>query len=274
MFEEEKPAPKMFCTTNIVLAILLHLVFFFFCWLVVQPLRTKETVIPMDLTLVLHENLDGVDNEPPPVKPPEPAPPKPEPPKPATPPPEPPKPETKVDAVVKTPKEKPKEAEKPKEKPKPKETLEERIARMRSQAKVVNEKPRPQPKPQNNGRTGKKTLSDAEIKKLLNMGYKPGATEQLAANEEQRCLSLIYRAFYDRWDSPNYSPSLREMKLRVYFDAGGRVVNWSLVQSSGDAAADATVRKAAQLVKYVPGLSDSFLRANKSVVVSFKVKPQ
>jgi len=279
MFEEKEDAPKVVSTTNIVLAVLVHVFFFFFCWLVVQPLKTKEQVIPMDLTLVLHENLDGNENEPPPVEPPKPESPKPEPPKPEPPKPEAPKPPPKVpvDAVEKTP-EKPKEVKKldPPKPPEKKKTREEKLKEMRERAKVVDapkKKPDP-PKQANNGKTGKKTLSDAEIKKLLNMGYKPGSTEQLASSEEQLCISLIYNAFYEKWDSPAYSPLLKEMVLRVHFDSAGRVVNWQLVQSSGDAAADASVRKAAQLVKYVPGLTPAFLRANKSVSVKFKVKPQ
>lgn len=275
MFEERENAPEVLSTTNIVLAVAVHLLFFTLCWAVVQPLEKKETVIPIDLTVVVHENLDGDENEPPPLEKPKPKPPEPKP-KPKPPEPEPKPPEKPLDAVEKVVEKKPKPEKKPPEKPKkpepPKKTAkqlrEERIKRMQEEAKVVK------PKTTTNGRTAKKTLSDDEIRKLLNAGYKPGATEQLADNETQRCLSLIYRAFYEKWESPAYSPSLREMVLRVTFDAGGRVTGWTLTQGSGDHAADASVRKAAQQVSYIPGLTAAFLRQNKTVSVRFKVKPQ
>ena len=280
MFEERKPAPPMFSASNIALAIVLHIAFFLMCWLVVQPLRTKETVIPIDLTVVLHENLDGNENEPPPLEKPQPQPPKPpEPPK--VEPPEPKPPEKAPDAVIKeTPKKPP---EKKVEKPKPpeppkksaKELREERIRKMQESAKIVKTKPTPAPpKPVTNGRTGKKALSDEEIKRMMGLGAKAGTEEKLATSEEQLCISLIYKAYYDKWESPSYSPTLKDILLRVVFDQGGRVVNWQLVQSSGDAAADASVKRAAQIVKYVPGLTPAFLRKNKSVTVRFKVKPQ
>ena len=267
MFEEREKSPDVLGAANIAFSAVLHVLFFLLCWLVVKSPGRRETVIPIDLTVVVHENLDGNEDEPPPQEKPKPEPPPPEQkPKPPAPPPQ----EKVPDAVVKVPDKKP---EKKKEPEKPKESREDRMKRMRESATVVKPK-EPPPPPRNNGKTAKKTLSDAEIAKLLNQGYKPGASEQLAANEEQLCLSLIYRAFYEKWDSPPYSASLKDMILCVRFDAGGGVAGWELKQGSGDAAADASVRRAAQRVKYVPGLTPAFLRKNKEVNVRFKVRPQ
>lgn len=280
MFEESEKRPEVFSAMNFALAAVFHVVFFGFCALVAAcSFEPKETVIPMDLTLVVHENLDGNDDEPPPMEKPQPQPPPPKPKPPEdTPPPPPPKdpPDALEKISDKKKPEKPKEEKKKEEKKpeKPKMTREERLKAMRESATVVKPKDQPPPKPVTNGRTGKKTLSDAEIQKLLLQGYKPGRTEQLATSEEQRCVSLIYRAFYDKWEAPAYSSSLRDIVLSVTFDMNGRVVDWRIKSSSGEASADATVKRAAALVKSVPGLSDSFLRANKTVDVRFTVKPQ
>ena len=275
MFEESEKRPEVLSAANVALAVLIHVLFFGICASVAAcSLTPKETVIPMDLTLVVHENLDGNDDEPPPLEKPPPTPPPPEP-KTETPPPPPP-PQNPPDALVKVnEKKKPEEKKKSEEKKKPekpKMTREERLKAMRERSTVV--KPKETPKPVTNGRTGRKTLSDAEIQKLLSQGYKPGRTEQLATSEEQRCVSLIYRAFYDRWEAPAYSSSLRDIVLTVTFDMNGRVADWRIKSGSGDASADASVKRAAALVKQVYGLSDSFLRANKTVDVRFTVKPQ
>ena len=123
--------PEVLSTANVVLALVIHVAcflgFFFFARFHFKP---KETVIPIDLTVVVNENLDGNEDEPPPLDDPPPKPP--EPPKVVTPPPPPPKVDTKVDAVVKEP-----EKKKPE---KPKETLEERLKRMRES---VKDKPEP-----------------------------------------------------------------------------------------------------------------------------------
>ena len=275
MFEEPEKRPELFSTSNVVLAVFGHVVFFGFCASVAAcSLTPKETVIPMDLTLVVHENLDGNDDEPPPIEKPPETPPPPQP-KPKIESPPPPPPQNPPDALEKvSEKKKPEAKKKPEEKKpeKPKMTREERMKAMLERSKVV--KPKDPPKPVTNGRTGRKTLSDAEIQKLLSQGYKAGRTEQLADSEEQRCVSLIYRAFYDRWEAPAYSSSLRDIVLTVTFDMNGRVADWRIKSGSGDASADATVKRAAALVKQVYGLSDSFLRANKVVDVRFSVKPQ
>ena len=131
----DEKRPDVMSTANVVLALVIHIVCFLGFFLFARlHFKQKETVIPIDLTVVVNENLDGNENEPPPLDDPPPKPP--EPPKVVTPPPPPPKVDTKVDAVVKEP-------EKPKPPEKPKETLEERLKRMRESVKPKEpEKPK------------------------------------------------------------------------------------------------------------------------------------
>ena len=280
--EPEAKRPKVLGARSLILALAIHLALFTFAYLFALATRKPhEKVIPIDLTVVVQENLNGNEDEPPPLKPPTPEPPPPPPPKPQPPKPTPPKPidDPKVDAVVKTPTNVVKKVEKPKKtaaelKKEKEEARKKRLEEMRKKSKVVKGDKQKPAERQPNGRTGKKTLSDAEIQRLLNQGYKPGRTEQLAASEEQRCISLIRAAFYEKWDRPPWTDTLREMHLSIQLGAGGRILGYKLIQSSGDSRADATVLQAASLVRSVRGLSNEFISQNKTVIVRFKVTPE
>ena len=289
LYRNEEQRPHVLGGKHLGLALGVHVAFFvlFFLFSALHGLlNKKETVIPIDLTVVVNENLDGEENEPPPLnndKPPEP---EPEPPKVETP------PEPKIEHVeaVEQVKEKPKEEkkaeekkpEKPKEPEKPKKTREElmkeRIEQMRKNAKFVKKQVKIEVKevPSGNGRTDRKTLTDQQIRDLLNKGYKPGTKTQLATSEMQLCLSLIKQAFYDKWDRPPWTDTLRPMVVRVWFGAGGRVINYKLEQGSGDAHADATIMQAARRVGSVPGLTPDFLAQYRTsgIPVRFTVTPQ
>ncbi len=276
--EPEMKCPKVLGARSLTLALALHLALFLFAFLFATITRKpKETTIPIDLTVVVEENLDGNEDEPPPLKPPTPEQPQPTPPKPE-PKPEPPKikDDPKIDAVEKVV-EKPKPKEKKKSaaeiKKEKEKARQDRLKKMREKGKVVKGDKKPVER-QPNGKTGKKTLSAAEIQKLLGQGYKPGRTEQLATDEYQRCVSLIRAAFYDKWSRPPWTDTLREMHLSVQLGSGGRILRYKLIQGSGDPRADATVLQAASLVHSVRGLSNEFISQNKTVTVRFKVTPQ
>ncbi|MBQ3289558.1 MAG: hypothetical protein IJH50_09140 [Kiritimatiellae bacterium] len=297
----EGQRPKVLGTSSFVLALCLHIAFFLVCWAAAKwHFREKEVITPIDLTVVVVENLDGNPDEPPPLKKPDPPPPPPPPP-----PPKPPKPKPKpkepekpkelekivTNIVEKVEKKKepdpPKPPEPPKkELPKPpeppkktaKELREERIKRMQQSAKdtkrrVESAKPSP---PQPNGRTDKKTLSDAEIQKLLNAGYKPGSSTNLAASEEQLCYSLIKQAFEAKWDVPPWTDTLKPISIRVWFGNGGSILKYKLVSSSSDRSVDATITSAASRVGAVRGLTAGFIEkyGKNGVVIQFEVKPK
>ena len=286
--------PKVLSGFNLVLAVAIHLVAFvgFYVFAALHGLfDEEEKIIPIDLTVVVNENLDGKEDEPPPLKKPEPTPPKPkpQPPKPKPKPKEPEKPKELekivTNVVTKVEKKEEKKPEKKEEKKKPdppkktaKELREERMKKMRESAKQVNRKVTIEVKnqPSGDGRTAKKTLTDAEVMKLLNQGYKPGKSEQLAANDLQLGYSLIKMAFEAKWDKPAWTDTLRPMVIRVWFGAGGRVVNYRLEQSSGDPQADQTIKSAAARVGSVRGLPQAFVDKYRSsgVPIKFTVTPQ
>lgn len=286
-FEEREERPKILTGKNVGYAILAHIILFLSFYLFAIPFKSRPVVIPIDLTVVVNENLDGEENEPPPEKPVEPLPPPPpEPPKPVVKAPEPPKVEEKLEAVemVKEKKkeekkekpkvEKPKEPEKPKPPEKTKEQLmKERIERMRSSAKDVKNPPKKKvDPPKNNGKTDKRPQ---DWEKLLNAGYKPGATTNLAASEEQLCISLIRQRFESKWDKPAWTDTLKPMVILCKFGPGGKLIAYNITQSSGDRAADQSILRAASLVGSVPGLTQGFLDKYKGgIEVRFTVTPQ
>ena len=283
----EDKLPAVISRRTLAFALVIHLSFFIAFWLFAAChglFDKKEEIIPIDLTVVVNENLNGKENEPPPLKKPEPEPPKPKPkpqPKKVK---EPEKPKelekivtnivTKVEKVEKKPEKK--EPEKPK---KTKEQLrKERMEQMRKSAKQVKAKVTIEVKnaPSGDGRTDRKTLSDAEIQRLLNMGYKPGTSEQLATSDAQLGYSLIKMAFEAKWEKPPWTDTMRPMTIRVWFGPGGRIVNYKLESSSGDAKADQSIKSAASRVGSVPGLPPAFIDKYRTsgVPVRFTVKAQ
>jgi len=283
-------------TANVVFALVIHIVCFLGFFLFARlHFKQKETVIPIDLTVVVNENLDGNEDDPPPLDDPPPKPP--EPPKVVTPPP-PPKVDAKVDAVVKE-KEKPKKPEKPKEtleerlkrmresvkdkpeppkkeepkKPeKPKETLEERMEKMRSSAKTV--KIKVTDVPSGNGKTAKQTMTEDQIRRLLSQGYTPGKTTQLATSTMQFCLSRIQMAINARWSQVN--PRIGKegyVLIAVRFNASGQMVNCRLSESCGDRVSDSAALTVVRSVGSIAGLDKEFLRefGKQDLVIRYKV---
>ena len=265
--------PKVLSGGNVVIALVIHAAAFIglyafaaFHGLFEKPLE----VTPIDLTVVVNENLDGKENEPPPLQKTEPQKPKPkpEPPKPKPKPKEPEKPKeleqivTNIVTKVEK-KDKKKDEKKPEPKKKTaKELREERMKKMRDSAKTVNSKVKIEVKnaPSGDGRTSKKTLTNAQIKDLLNKGYKPGTSEQLAKNEEQRCLSLIQMAIKDKWDQ--LAPKIGNngtVLLSVQFNSSGGLVNVRLAKSCGDKLSDEAALSVARRVTSIPGLSQEFI---------------
>ena len=308
--EEQKP--EVISTTNIVLALVLHVAFFVAVFAFAKlHFKAKEVVIPIDLTVVVNENLDGAEDEPPPLNDPplpEPTPPKSPVPTPPQPPPLPPPQDTKVDAVEQI-KEKPKEPEK-KPPEKPKETLEERMKRMRESVKVPDKKPEPKeqeekpdpPKktkeeklkermdamrknaktvkikvpnaPSGNGRTERQTLTPEQIMDKLNQGYKPGTTTQLAKNELQYCISRIQQAIDARWREvmPRIGAE-GTVVILVRVNQQGRLVNCRLKESCGDRTSDAAAMTVVKTVPAISGLDREFMKkySKEDLAIRYKV---
>ena len=282
--------PKVLSKRNLAIALVLHVSTFVLFWLYAachDLFDKEEEIIPIDLTVVVNQNLDGKENEPPPLKKVEPEPPKPKPqpkPKPKVKKPEKPKELEKIVTNVVAKVDKKAEEKRPgKKKPEPpkktaKELREERMRKMRESAKQVDKKVTIEvrtAKASGDGRTARKTLSDAEVMRRLNEGYKPGTSEQIATSELQLGYSLIKQTFEEKWDKPPWTDTLKPMTIRVWFGGGGRIVKYNLERSSGDRKADQSILSAASRVGSIPALPAAFVDKFKrsGVPVQFTVKP-
>ena len=282
--------PKVLSKRNLAIALVLHVSTFVLFWLYAachDLFDKEEEVIPIALTVVVNQNLDGKENEPPPLKKVEPEPPKPKPqpkPKPKVKEPEKPKELEKIVTNVVAKVNKKAEEKRPeKKKPEPpkktaKELREERMRKMRESAKQVDKKVTIEvrtAKASGDGRTARKTLSDAEVMRRLNEGYKPGTSEQIATSELQLGYSLIKQTFEEKWDKPPWTDTLKPMTIRVWFGGGGRIVKYHLERSSGDRKADQSILSAASRVGAIPALPAAFVDKFKrsGVPVQFTVKP-
>ena len=282
--------PKVLSKRNLAIALVLHVSTFVLFWLYAachDLFDKEEEIIPIDLTVVVNQNLDGKENEPPPLKKVEPEPPKPKPqpkPKPKVKKPEKPKELEKIVTNVVAKVDKKAEEKRPdKKKPEPpkktaKELREERMRKMRESATQVDKKVTIEvrtAKASGDGRTARKTLSDAEVMRRLNEGYKPGTSEQIATSELQLGYSLIKQTFEEKWDKPPWTDTLKPMTIRVWFGGGGRIVKYHLERSSGDRKADQSILSAASRVGSIPALPAAFVDKFKrsGVPVQFTVKP-
>lgn len=284
--------PKVLNAKLLAFALGLHVAVFLLFFLyaaVIGLFDKKEEIIPIDLTVVVNENLNGKENEPPPLKKTEePKPEKPKPkPKPVVKKPEKPKELERMvtNIVAKVDKKEEKKVEKKEvKKPEPpkktaKQLREERMKKMRESSTTVNKTVKIEvrnAKASGDGRTARKTLSDAEVQRLLNMGYKPGTSEQLATSELQLGLSLVKQAFEEKWDKPPWTDTLRPMVIRVWFGGGGRIMRYKLEKSSGDAQADRSIQNAAARVGTIPALPAAFIKkfGSSGIPIEFTVKPQ
>lgn len=233
-------------------------------------LREPEVVIPIDMTIVPPwAEVDPDDPEPDPLPPP------PEPSKP-TPRPAPPKPDpvkelpVKQDAVERVAKKPKKEIKKaPLIKPEKKKKPEIKPGDFRNKAKLI--KNAPKMRQTGKGTAREKPLSQAEIQKALNAGARFGASNQLAENEIQRCVSLVAAALKRHWTEEfQWSQGLVSVHLELRLGAGGRIRDARIVRSSGDPQVDRSVLLAARNTGAVPGLTPRFLAQYETFVIEMK----
>ncbi len=261
---EDASRPSPFTMRAFAWSVAVHVGLFLLFWGASELMRRPpETIIPIDMTVVPpwaeQTNDPDPDPNPPPKDEPRPKP------QPRQPDPEPVKKEDpKVEAV-----------EKVVEKPKPKlekghllkdaklvKTPVQRPAPpdLRSQARKID--PPPNIKKFGKGTAADKPLSPEEFMRRMNEGYRIGSRNQLAASEEQRCMSLITQAIRRECeqDSFKWHQGLAAVQVEMSFGAGGRIVGYKLLKGSGDAAVDRLVMSAIGRLGSVPGLSSAFLQ--------------
>lgn len=274
--EDRKCRNELVNVPGLLMALAVHAVIFLLVLISGCHTSAKETIIPIDMTVVppWAEQTDDPDPDPNPPPPEEKPRPKPKPdPKPA---PETPKEDDrKVDAVQKVVEKKPKK-DKPKKKEKP--NLKDKAkfvksapkaADLRSKAKKVEAPPT---KRYGKGTAADKPLSPEEFARRMNEGYRIGSRNQIATSEEQRCASIIKAAIAREWskDSFMWHSDLVPLTVEISFGRGGRVTDFRILRGSGDATVDATARSALGRLRSIPGLSSSFIEQYPRLVVTME----
>ena len=271
--EEQREGEKGLLTWRTFgVALGLHVALFLVVWAIGAAfMRSPDVIIPIDMTIVPPWAEQTDDPEPDPLPPPKP---EPEQPKPKPKPPEPKPPVPKPEPKPKPPKKKTKRgaflknAKKIKTPPK-KEP--EKKPDFKNDAKLVKVPPMRQ--------TGKATAADkpmteAEYRKFLEQGYKIGARNQLAPNEESRCVSLVAAALKRHWvEEFHWTEGLQSVYLEITFGAGGTLRSYRIVRSSGDAQVDSSVLAAAKATGSVPGLTPDFVRKYSGTPFVLEMKP-
>ncbi|MDY5955416.1 MAG: TonB C-terminal domain-containing protein [Kiritimatiellia bacterium] len=205
---------------------------------------SDEVIVPMDMTVVLDENLRSQPDEPVPsqddLAEPENIPPP---------------PPISAESLVsdRTP-------PRPQEKPKPPKPFVKgrRITVRDNQKQTKPSRP-----------TTERKLSEDEIRRLLNAGARPGSRNQVAPNEVSRCLALIKDAFYRAWKQPTSCPNTA--RLQIAFNRRGEVTSYRLTGRSGSVECDNSILRAAAEVPRVAGLSESFLSKYGVVTIEFRL---
>ena len=255
------------------IAFAVHVALFLFFWgMGIIKFRKPDVIIPIDMTIVppWAQQTDDPD--------PDPAPPPPEV-KQAKPPPKAPEPEKvevkpKVEAVEQVAEKKKQEKvdlrkgkQIHKTPPKPQQPEK----KLKDTAKVITPKVERPPDlkiPDNVKRFGKgtatdKPLSNIDMKKMLEQGYRYGAKNQLATSEEQRCVSLIRQAILREWNKESFKwySGLKPIQVKFQLGSGGAVRGFSILSGSGDADVDRTARSALNRLKgqRIYGLTAQFL---------------
>ncbi len=270
----EQRAITFSVVANAILFLLLGSVSFSGCF------AKREEIIPMEFLVVTEENAaDRLAEEPNEAKE-EPEPPEPEPlPEPPPPIPEPPPPPPMPDPDPIPP---PKPVEKPQpkpEKPKPAEKKPEAPKKPKwkpTPVKISKERVGPVTTGKKNRTKAatQKALSEAEIRKLLAAGAKPGNKNQTPPNEASRCYGIIAAAFRDACNAAGLEPSPtgKDPTLKVVFGAGGAIKSIALKASSGNPRHDTLALEACRTVRRVSGLSQGFLESYQSVDIRLNIE--
>jgi len=122
-------------------------------------------------------------------------------------------------------------------------------------------------------RVTEKQLTKAEIEKLLRDGAKSDVRNQVPPNEVSRCFSLIKQALYDAWAQPGSAGGTPTAVLEIRLNSAGKIIDYRITRTSGNAYFDKTVLKAAAVCcQPIRGLSASFLKQYETLTVTFELQ--
>ncbi len=111
-----------------------------------------------------------------------------------------------------------------------------------------------------------------EVEAMLRPERNTTAAKSVRRDDDAVCRAIVRQTFHDVWAQPSYADvGDATAMIVVRLRDTGSVTGWTLDDRSGNLILDESVRKAADSVKSIPGLTKPFLATHKTVMVSFKV---
>lgn len=187
-----------------------------------------------------------------------------------------PEPEPEPDDVVvpEPPKPEPPKPEPPKPEPPKKKPIEvsKKIVTFDRPVPARPVAPPPVVKTQKIGTRGS-ALSEAEYKRLLDLGATASDHTSIPADEAARCAILVRDQLYRAWKRPDSSAVTgTDPTIAIDLSESGAVLGVELRRSSGSPALDDSAVRAARAVGVFRNLTPRFIRANKPLVIQFDLK--
>lgn len=133
------------------------------------------------------------------------------------------------------------------------------VSRQRVVRQTTTEKPPERPR-----------LSEAEIRRLLELGATPGDRTVVPEGDALH-LEVIRRRMYAAWVQPGGVPPGTTLEAAIDLAAGGAVTARRLLRRSGHAAMDDSVTRALDAVSSIPGLPASFIARHRTVTITFEL---
>ena len=123
-----------------------------------------------------------------------------------------------------------------------------------------------------------KPLSNIDMKKMLEQGYRYGARNQIATSEAQRCVSLIQAAIRREWNKESFTwhAGLRPIQVKFQLGAGGVVRDFVIISGSGDGSVDRTAQDALNRLKAkgrIDGLTPNFIKQFPEITILMEPTP-
>lgn len=116
------------------------------------------------------------------------------------------------------------------------------------------------------------SLSEEEYRKLLDLGATVSDHTSVPADEATRCAVLVRDQLYKAWKRPDSSAITgTPPTIAIDLSESGAVLGVELRTSSGSAALDDSAVRAARAVGVFRNLTPRFIRANKPLVIQFRL---
>lgn len=117
---------------------------------------------------------------------------------------------------------------------------------------------------------GKSSLSDADLRRLLNTDARFGNGSPIS--QEFVVIEQIRQALYRAWAQPTQLGIAGLVtRVEITFTPDGGIVGSRILGGSGNAVMDASVMKAVQSVRRIPGLPSAFLASHRRIPVAFEL---